>query len=45
VRANHLSPNPQVAAIIATIRAASTLPLGGAPDSATTQQGQDSARR
>jgi hypothetical protein len=43
-RANHLSPNPQVAAIIATIRAASSLPL---PDAADTGQaaGGDSPRR
>jgi hypothetical protein len=44
-RSNHLSPNPQVSAIIATIRAATTLPLPGTADSGTAPAGGDSAPR
>jgi hypothetical protein len=42
-RSNHLSPNPQVASIIATVRAASVMPLRTGPDSAAARG--DTAKR
>jgi len=43
-RSNHLSSNPQVAAIIASIRAAASLPLTGAGDTSASAGARDTSK-